>query len=184
MRGRRGVVAALVLAVGVGVAGLVGVVAGAAGSSDGSALKAWGFPSGLVGGGVVPHITNARQLVLLGRNFTATNVDNPPVGTSQGDELAVEGQLFTFHGAPAGRLEVHETLTGIGPGPGSRLLITFTARLSHGQIAAIGVAGAQHQNRINVAVVGGTGRYRNARGEVVVTAGPNNLPRFTFLLLP
>jgi hypothetical protein len=72
MRGRRGVVAGLVLAVGVGVAGLVGVVAGAAGSSDGSALKAWGFPSGLVGGGVVPHITNARQLVLLGRNFTAT----------------------------------------------------------------------------------------------------------------
>jgi hypothetical protein len=184
MRGRRGVVAGLVLAIGVGVAGLVGVVAGAAGSSDGSALKAWGFPSGLVRGGVVPHITHARQLVLLGRNFTATNVDNSPVGTSQGDELAVEGQLFTFHGAPAGRLEVHEILTGLGPGPGARLMLTFTARLSHGQIAAIGVAGVQHQNRLNLAVVGGTGRYRNARGEVVVTSGPNNLPRLTFLLLP
>jgi hypothetical protein len=184
MRGRRGVVAVLVLAIAVGVAGLVGVVAGAAGSSDGSALKAWGFPSGLVRGGVVPQVTHARQLVLLGKNFTATNVDNPPVGMSQGDALAVEGQLFTFHGAHVGQLEAQEVVTGVGPGPGARLLITFTARLSHGQIAATGVAGAQHQNHISLAVTGGTGRYRNARGEVVATSGPDNLPRFTFLLLP
>jgi hypothetical protein len=69
-------------------------------------------------------------------------------------------------------------VNGVGPGPGARILITFTMRLIHGQIAAIGVAGAQHQNRLNRAVVGGTRRYRNARGEVVATPGPTNVPRF------
>src|SRR5206468_7478600 len=129
-------------------------------------------------------IKRAQTFVLRAQGFTVTAVDNPPSGTSQGDELAVEGLLTTRQGEGAGRLDAHEVFTGPSSN-GGRLELLFTALLAHGQISAGGVIRINQSGATDTraAIIGGTGRYRNARGEVIIhPAGQTT--RLTFVLLP
>jgi hypothetical protein len=167
--------------VGVISAGVIGVTSAANGSSDRLHFKAWRYEAHAAPL-VVPHIARAKTLVVRLQSATSTYVDNLPTGTSQGDELAVEGQLVGRTGAAAGNLEVHEIVTGLGPDTGGRIQLTFTAMLAGGQISGIGVT------RFNAAtpalgIVAGTGKYLGAHGEVFVHPGPHRT-RLTFLLLP
>jgi hypothetical protein len=172
------------LAVGVVVvtsAGVIGVTSAANGSSDRLHFKAWGYQPHAAPL-VVPHVARATTLVVRLQNATSTYVDNLPTGTSQGDELAVEGQLVSRTGAGAGKLEVRETVTGLGPNTGGRIHLTFTAMLAGGQISGTGVT-RFNSGTPALAVVGGTGKYLGAHGEVFIHPGPHRT-RLTFLLLP
>jgi hypothetical protein len=162
-------------------AGVIGVTSAANGSSDRLHFKAWEYQPHAAPL-VVPHIARAKMLVVRLQDTTATYVDNLPTGTSQGDELAVEGQLVSRTGTGAGNLEVREVVTGLGPTTGGRIHLTFTAMLAGGQISGMGVT------RFNaatpaLAIVGGTGKYLGAHGEVFIHPGPHRT-RLTFLLLP
>jgi hypothetical protein len=177
---RRWLVFGLVVAMG---AVLASVVSAASGSSDRPPVRAWGFEPQKSAPAVIPHVAGATMLVVRLQATTATYVDNPPTGTtSPGDELAVEGQLVSVHGTPVGHLEVHEAVTGMGPGTGGRIQLSFTALLAGGQISGTGVAGFNTATPA-LAVVGGTGKYLGARGEVFAHTGPHRT-RLTFLLLP
>ena len=180
MRRRRDwLVLGLVVAI---AAGLIGVVSAANGQADRPPLKAWGFQPGTSASPVIPHIAQAKMLVVRLETPTVTSVDNSPSGTSVGDELALEGKLVTIHGTPAGQLEVHEAVTGIGPVTGGRLQITFTALLGGGQISGVGVARFNRPTPA-LAIAGGTGKYVGAHGELFVHNGPHRT-RLTFVLLP
>jgi hypothetical protein len=161
---------------------VIGVASAANGATNRPPLRAWAFQTPTSTPSAIPHIANATTLVVRLQNTAATYVDNPPSGTSQGDELAVEGQLVKLDGTPAGQLEVHEVITGMGPVMGGRLQITFTALLGGGQISGIG---ATHLNTATpaLAIAGGTGKYLGAHGELFVHTGPHRT-RLTFLLLP
>jgi hypothetical protein len=169
------------------ISGLVaGVVSAAGGSGSSAPLRPWGFGVGSAPGVIaVPHIHRARTLRFRAHDFTATVIDNDPAGTSQGDEIAVEGLLTGRDGEAAGRLEAHEVLTGLTPGGGGRLQLQFTVLLANGQISGNAVLGLSQSGASNAkaAVVGGTGRYRNVRGEVLIhPAGQTT--QLTFVLIP
>jgi hypothetical protein len=178
-RQRRWLVGGLVVAI---AAGLIGVASAASGQAHRSPLKAWGFQPGTSAGPAIPHIARAKMLVVRLGDVTAASVDNPPSGTSVGDEIAVEGKLVALDGTPAGQLEVHEVVTGMGQVRGGRFQITFTALLGGGQISGIG---ASRFNRPTpaLAIAGGTGKYLGAHGELFVHNGPHQT-RLTFVLLP
>jgi hypothetical protein len=165
---------------------LVGVGSASGGSASSPPLRPWGFGVGRALGPIaVPHIHRARTLHLRAHDFTATVIDNDPAGTSQGDEIAVEGLLTGKDGQAAGRLEAHEVLTGLTPGGGGRLQLQFTVLLANGQISGNAVLGLTQSGASNAkaAVIGGTGHYRNVRGEVIIhPAGQTT--RLTFILLP
>jgi hypothetical protein len=162
-------------------AGVIGVTSAANGSSARLHFRAWGYHPHAVPL-VVPHIARAKTLVVRLQTATSTYVDNLPNGTSQGDELAVEGQLVSRTGASAGILEVRETVTGLGPDTGGRIQLTFTAMLAGGQISGLGVT-RFNSGTPALAIVGGTGKYLAAHGEVFIHSGPHRT-RLTFLLLP
>lgn len=161
---------------------VVGVASAANGASSRSSFHEWAFQARTSHPTAVPDVANATALVVRLQNTAATYIDNPPTGTSQGDELAVEGQLVRLGGTPAGHLEVHEVITGIGPDMGGRIQLTFTALLAGGQISG---AGATRLNTATpaLAISGGTGKYLGAQGELFVHTGPHRT-RLTFLLLP
>jgi hypothetical protein len=161
-------------------AGAIGVASAANGSSGRLHFKAWGYQRHAAPL-VMPHIAHAKTLVVRLQDATSTYVDNLPTGTSQGDELAVEGQLVSRTGAGAGNLEVHETVTGLGPDTGGRIQLTFTAMLAGGQISGTGTTRFNKATPA-LAIVGGTGRYLGAHGEVFIHSGPHRT-RLTFLLL-
>jgi hypothetical protein len=112
-------------------------------------------------------------------------IDSDPVGLSQGDEIIVEGQLVGPSGRPKGRIEVQEVLTGLNQSGGGRLQLMFTALLARGQITGSGVLGISQSGPSNTkaAILGGTGRYRNVRGVVVIHPGQTS-SQLTFYLLP
>jgi hypothetical protein len=171
----------------IAISGLLLVVGSASGGSASSPPpRPWGFGLGSAPGPIaVPHIHRARTLRFRAHDFTATVIDNDPVGTSQGDEIAVEGLLTGENGQAAGRLEGHEVVTGLTPGGGGRLQLQFTVLLANGQISGNAVLGISQSgaNNAKAAVIGGTGRYRNVRGEVIIhPAGQTT--RLTFVLLP
>jgi hypothetical protein len=171
---RRLTIASLCLLV---CAGVAGVAATARGSSDHQKLRPYGLlPSTL--GHTMPtlrHPKGSKTLVINARDFTATEIDNAPTGTSQGDQIVVNGKLFFQH-KPMGELEAQEVLTNIAPG---RLMLTFTILLAHGQITGSAVARLQN-GPIRLAVLGGTGAYRRISGDGVATAS-GNVTRFTIV---
>lgn len=173
-----GVLAALAAALSVGIVS-------AAGGASSSELRS-GFGGSVAPAAPQPHIKVARKFVLRAHDFTATTIDNDPAGTSQGDEIIVEGALAAWDGRPRGRIEVHEVLTGLNQSGGGRLQLLFTALLARGQITGSAVLGISQSGVSNTkaAILGGTGHYRNVRGEVVIHPAGQSSTELTFYLIP
>jgi hypothetical protein len=174
----------IVVAVAVVMAtGAVGVVSSAQGSSARKSLpKGWALLPGTARPAVVPQLAGATTLTLIGTNFVATGIDNPPSGTSQGDELAVSGQVQNTHGQGVGELHAQEVLTSAANPSAMRILVTATVLLAAGQLTVIGVQRTNHPDLSRFAVVGGAGAYANVSGQMVATPAGSNT-RLTFQLL-
>lgn len=89
--------------------------------------------------------------------------------------------------APRGTLDVYGVATGPAPldptDPDPPGIITMVVRLSDGDVVAQGLFGFNDE-AFEVAVVGGTGRYRKARGQVRVKPDPDDGARIVLRLLP
>jgi hypothetical protein len=172
--------------VAVAVVSVFGVGSAIGGSSARPALRPWGFGDGRTTPVQAPHLTRARTIILRAGDFVTTAVDNDPAGTSQGDQIIVNGTLTKRRSDhPVGRLQATETFTELPASGGARLLLTFTTTLPTGQITSSGVGRVSQSGAITIKipVVGGTGTYRNARGVVVVEPSAN-AARLTFYLTP
>ena len=118
-----------------------------------------------------PHGEDESLLVLQTRNEHETEVDNPPEGESQGDEIALTASLFR-QGQKVGRLDAHAVETEANfQLRRAAIQVTFTATLRRGQITATGVAvfTPQSQAGFEAAVTGGTGNFDEAGGSVDVS---------------
>jgi hypothetical protein len=163
---------------------IVAAAAAAGGSASSARLRAYGFTAERPAGPPIQHLTRQRTKVYHLTTTSISTIDNDPAGTSQGDEVVVEGRLLHRH-AGAGRLEVVEVLTGLGTNGGVRVQITLTALLTEGQITAIaGTTFNRSTTSVRAGIVGGTGKYRNARGQVTIQPGSGNSTRLTYHLLP
>ncbi|HEY6568077.1 MAG TPA: hypothetical protein VI341_11235 [Actinomycetota bacterium] len=122
-------------------------------------------------------VIHLRQQVIDG-----TSVDVDPPGESLGDQF-VSSSLLLQHGTRVGRMEATCTVTNLTPGAA---LCEAAIRLHKGQVAAMGrlpMGALSGQQPVRVAVVGGTGAYRNAGGFVSVTPTQANA-KLKLVLLP
>ncbi|HUQ64278.1 MAG TPA: hypothetical protein VM121_11035 [Acidimicrobiales bacterium] len=118
------------------------------------------------------------QITVISEPSAPNVVDNPPSGPSQGDSYAFMQQLVDEAGKPAGRIEGFSVTTDVGSRGGQdaeyRQSVTqFT--LDNGTILVSGVyfveprGGAPITEGVRRPVVGGTGAYLGARGQVFQT---------------
>jgi hypothetical protein len=123
-----------------------------------------------------------ERIVVVSRNATETNIDNPPEGESQGDEFVITSPLFKG-GKRVGRLDVHGVTTEVNLEEEIfAIQVTFTATLSGGQIVStgVGVFDEPTDNSFTAAITGGTGRYDEAGGDVRVTLVSDTAVRFAY----
>lgn len=109
---------------------------------------------------------DVTRLVLIARFVEETLVDVPPVGQENvGDSFLFTEDLFTPAGRAVGHDQVRCTLMFR-----QEVFCEASAVLNgRDEIVAEGVIGAEQ--RPVLAVVGGTGRFRNARGQVFILPG-------------
>src|SRR5512132_751621 len=138
------------------------------------------FGAVLVAGGATAAIATAGgssastlDLAIDGQHAVRTLVDAAPKHSkgapddSPGDTIVLHAPLLDSHGARIGLIDATFLTTARGTGAnhdGSEQL-TGTLRLSGGQIAVLGSVGS-YAATTHVAIVGGTGRYAGARGDV------------------
>jgi hypothetical protein len=175
---RMSIRACLVIVVVVSVAAAAMVGTAARGANRSTSAVHWALLPGTLRSASTPRIADTKQLTVYASDFAATSVDNAPSGTSQGDELAVTGQLRDAGGTKIGKLEVHEVLTSVTP---QIIQLTDTLRLHRGQLSALGTQRSTNLTRL--AIVGGTRRYYNVRGgQLTATPGPHSDVKLTLLL--
>jgi hypothetical protein len=122
---------------------------------------------------------DVTRLVLIARFVEETLVDVPPVGQDNvGDSFLFTEDLFTPAGRAVGHDQVRCTLMFR-----QEIFCEASAVLNgRDEIVAEGVIGAEQ--RPVLAVVGGTGRFRNARGQVFILPGATEEEtRLVFALL-
>ena len=146
--------------------------------------------SGSQGSAEAARKTRPTTLTLYSRSSTQTAVDNPPAGQSPGDAVVISAPLYTQArgGRSVGRFELHRVFTSTGGGQ-TRAVDQVTETLSQGQITSGGsnaFAGSGTQPLVSTkasqAVLGGTGRYRLARGELSSRLIQGNTIKFTHRL--
>jgi hypothetical protein len=169
----------LVIVVVVAVAAAAALVGSAArGANRSTSAVHWALLPGTLRSASTPRIAGTQQLTVYASNFAATSVDNAPSGTSQGDELAVTGQLRNAAGKTIGKLEAHEVLTSVTP---QIIQLTATLRLRRGQLSALGTQRSTNLTRLTVA--GGTRRFYNVLGgQLTATPGPHSDEKLTLQL--
>src|SRR3954464_14424301 len=117
------------------------------------------------------------RTIKLGVRFHDDQLDLGAPGPSVGDELVVHDTLVNRRGRPVRGDAGVSTFTSVAP-PVASCVLTFVLR--RGQIAT------QFRNtpprRKLVAIVGGTGAYRGASGQLVLVERPNQTGTATFHL--
>jgi len=94
-------------------------------------------------------------------------VDNAPKGLSAGDQLT-QHSMWSRNGAKAGTMALTATITLRTSPQTGEVMFTAVARLQAGQVALTGTFDIVPQNQtFSAAITGGTGAFRNARGEAV-----------------
>ena len=103
-------------------------------------------------------------------------VDNPPTSrthnSSIGDAFTFKAQLLSRSMKPSGTLAATCTVTSGGRNPLETCFGTYM--LAGGQLA--GVTSIRNHRVTRIAIVGGTGSYVGARGEVVSVSRGENSP--------
>lgn len=89
-------------------------------------------------------------------------IDNAPAGFGVGDVLVFSGPIIDEGGASIGRVDGQCTVTTNQ----GQAYCTPVLSLSEGQILLAGSRSVVELQG-NLAIVGGTGRYRNARGDAI-----------------
>ncbi|HYX84113.1 MAG TPA: hypothetical protein VE777_04000 [Gaiellales bacterium] len=157
----------------VSMAAAVVVGASLASASSGSGARVWGAAPSLVHFGKAAGAVAGDTITVISKNATETDVDEPPSGFSQGDEITVSSPLFDTAGSRVGHLDVHGAITALFQRAGvARGQFEFTATLRNGAITATGVATFSESGTdggFTAAVTGGTGAYRKTDGWVRVT---------------
>ena len=113
-----------------------------------------------------PDAPGAEMLSLLGVGDTFELVDNGESGVGVGDIFASGGNLYRWRGRARGRRvgRVDVLCTAL-TADGVRSHCSVTAVVPDGRIEAVGLFDSEANT---LAVIGGTGRYRNGRGELTM----------------
>jgi hypothetical protein len=106
---------------------------------------------------------------------------NPNKHTSFGDQFVISAPLTTPGGAQMGHLHAECTFFDK---PGIVAECTGTFLLRGGQVVARGPVDFGVKNRTSGSILGGSGRYRNARGQVTFINSTGNTEGFILELEP
>jgi hypothetical protein len=123
-----------------------------------------------------------KRLVVVSRNATETEIDNPPADESQGDQIVITSPLFRG-GKKVGRFDAHVVITEVNLEEGVfAFQVTFTVTLPRGQIVStgVGVFDEETDDRFTAAITGGTGRFDEAGGDVRVQFVSEDAVRFVY----
>jgi len=118
---------------------------------------------------------NTQRLVFLGRPLQQDYIDVGAQGPSLGDYQVFSHELFK-DGRKVGTDGGTCTVTYIPAGGGNTSQCLVTSWLPKGQITTLGLVTFPAQGSpapFMVAITGGTGAYRTARGVLTVTMEPN-----------
>ncbi|HSO54502.1 MAG TPA: DUF2182 domain-containing protein, partial [Actinomycetes bacterium] len=165
--GRRGV---RPIGIGLIVLGLLMLATGAAERS--STLRPWGKgPATAQAATQAATPKGATRLVVVGQEVDFTIIDAAPTGDSPGDQILFTDDLLDQSGRRVGRDEARCTIMFRGD-----VLCDATFVIDgKGQLTIEGVG-------LTFAVTGGTGRFRQARGQLHETFLPTGQFRFAFTL--
>lgn len=144
---------------------ITGATVVAAGAGAAAALAATG--SAAAGTAAVPK---PGSFTLRAHHGSESSLDLGAHGFSAGDQDLFTGPL-TRKGAAAGSFVGTCTTARVGQKTADQLC-EFVLHLAHGQITASGTVrgGQAGPGTFVLAILGGTGRYRSAAGEIAVTA--------------
>jgi hypothetical protein len=106
---------------------------------------------------------------------------NPDTHTAFGNEFVISGPLTKHDGRRVGHLHAECTFFDR---QGVSAECTGTFFLPGGQVVARGPVDFGVNNRTSGSVLGGNGRYRNARGQVIFQNSTGNTEGFIFQLEP
>jgi hypothetical protein len=122
-----------------------------------------------------------ERLVVTERNATETEIDNPPEGFNQGNEVAFAGDLYRG-GELVGYDDGHAVFTLVTETE-ARIEVQATATVRGDEITVAGSFTFTEEAVPDpeLSVVGGTGRYDDVGGEFTLVEQENH-PRFVFCL--
>ena len=168
---------------GVSIVAVVAVGVSLASASSGSGARVWGAPAGVVHFAKAASAASADPTItVIAKHQTETDVDEPPTGFSQGDEVTIGSGLFNSSGARVGHLDVHGAFTAVFRKI-ARGQFDFTATIRGGAITATGVATfSDAAGGFTAAVTGGTGAYQTTDGWVEVIFITASTTKFVYHL--
>ena len=133
----------------------------------GACLGVVGLAAGTVAvASASPDIASAQTIALTGHITQFTPLDLGATGPSQGDEFVFSGTLSNRSDTQVGHFGGYVVLVKTGTAAQGEASVTFA--LSGGQITFQNLQ-PQRAVPFETAVTGGTGMFKNARGEGTVT---------------
>jgi hypothetical protein len=120
------------------------------------------------------------RMHLTERELQVRNIDQGQPGISQGDGIVITSAMLNTSGHRVGRADFVCTVTGSGLNKGG--LCQGALTLAHGQVTGQFAFGASGESA-KQAITGGTGRYRGARGQFILSEGKNGLESVVVELL-
>ena len=141
-------------------------------------IAAAGLVALAAGAGIASGQTGNTTLALTAKPTGGSGLDLGHKGTSVGDQFFERG---TLSGAAAGRFQLVTQLVAGNARHGTEQS-EITVFVKHGTIEAAGAHGTR--SHYVMPVVGGTGAYRGASGELAVAPGKHGSEQVTITLSP